>query len=102
MKFDVVICNQGNRTFKKVNFLNGDDCIVGTPKGSHTDEDISVIYPEDREVTPYPSIEPGKVLYPVRVGDTITVNKKVNGTYYLNAYRVIAFTSTEVICGPVE
>lgn len=105
MKFDVVIGSWGFKKFKKITFLNGDSCIKGTPEGSEiteNKENISVIYPDDKRVIPYPSVEHDKVLYPVKVGNCIIVNKKVDGTLYSNAYRVISMTDTDVICGPVE
>lgn len=102
MKFDVVLNSMGSRRFKRIPYLNGDSCIQGTPTGSGVDEEISVIYPNNRAVITYPSIEPGKVLYPVKVGNCIIVNEKVNGTLFSNVYRVIEITDTEVIGGPVE
>lgn len=101
MKFDVVFNSVGARKFKRILYLNGDSCIQGTPKGSDMDNNISVIYPGNREIITYPSIEPGEVLYPVNVGNCIIVNEKVNGTLYSNAYRVIEITDTEVIGGPI-
>lgn len=105
MKFDVVFnAKKGPKKFKKIS-LNGISCIKGTPKNSKMtegEESISVIYSDDKQVTPYPSGEIGKVFHPVKIGDCIIVNKKDKGTLYSDVYRVKTITHTEVICGPVE
>lgn len=105
MKFDVVIGSPGPRNFDSVSHLNGDSCIRGTPSDSEVtegNENISVIYQDDKQVVPYPSIEVGKVLYPVRVGDYITARSKMDGTLYSMIYKVMSITENEVICGPVN
>lgn len=102
MKFDVVLNSMGSRRFQRIPYLNGDSCIKGTPKDSDMDTKISVIYPGDREVITYPSVEQGKVLYPVHVGNCIIVNEKKNGTLFSSVYRVLSITDTDVICGPIE
>lgn len=103
MPFSLIIDTGGSRKFKKIPYLNGDSCIKGTPNDfevTENEENILVIYPDDKQVTPYPSIEPGKVLYPVKVGDDITVCKKEDGIFYSKIYSVMSITDTDVICGP--
>lgn len=96
MKFDVILNHHDTREFNKIVYMNNQNCILGTPRGLDTNENISVL---NKDKT-YPSVEPGKVLYPVHVGDYISVQEKKDGTLYVNCYKVISITDTEVIGGP--
>lgn len=95
MKFDVILNHNSTRKFDKILF-NGKNCILGTPRGVETDENISVL---NQDIT-YPSDNTGKVFYPVNKGDYITVCKKINGTIYADCYKVTSITDTEVIGEP--
>ncbi len=99
MHFNVTLNHGESRTFKKV-ILNGQDCIMGTPKGSDTGEDISVVRKDGEQVNVYPSTVPGKVLYPVSRGDYITVVETVDEALWVHCYRVTSISDTEVIGSP--
>ena len=100
MKFNVVLGSNSNRSFKRITYANGKPCVEGTPKGVHTDKDISVLTKEGGQAQTYPSINLGKVLYSVDVGDYITVLEKINGTLCAEFYRVTNITGTEIIVEP--
>lgn len=99
MKFDVIFGALNKRTFEKIVYANGQSCIEAPKKGVSNVE-ILVMPQTGGQAKTYPSIHPGKVLYPVNVGDYISVQEVRHGTRWAGLYRVIDITDKEIIGEP--
>lgn len=82
MKFDI-ICNNNpkKKAFPVIRLDDDTSCIVG-------DDSYKVYTPTGGCAAVHPCSDPGKKLYEVYPGDFIGVCETVNGTMFLDSYRV--------------